>query len=238
MIQNHLTEIFNHFDAEYPREGCGAIGVVKGKSKWFPCKNISEDDNDFIMDSSDYIRASLKSDIVAIVHSHPDTSEEPSEADVKMSNSLNLDSYIFSWPEGKMYHLKPNRKEVPLLGREYEFGVLDCWQLVIDYYETIGISLKRSIVAYEDNWWEKGLNYFDDLFHHYGFEEVTDGSIQKHDGLMFNIRSSVPNHCGVYLGNDKFLHHAENRLSCREILTSSLWGKNKYKIVRHKQCKE
>lgn len=169
MIQNHLTEIFNHFDAEYPREGCGAIGVVKGKSKWFPCKNISEDDNDFIMDSSDYIRASLKSDIVAIVHSHPDTSEEPSEADVKMSNSLNLDSYIFSWPEGKMYHLKPNRKEVPLLGREYEFGVLDCWQLVIDYYETIGISLKRSIVAYEDNWWEKGLNYFDDLFHHYGF---------------------------------------------------------------------
>ena len=42
----------------------------------------------------------------------------------------------------------------------------------------------------------------------------------------------------IYLGNDKFLHHAENRLSCRENLTSSLWGKNKYKILRHKQCKE
>ena len=92
MIQNHLTEIFNQFDAEYPREGCGVIGVAKGKIHWFPCKNVSEDDDDFIMDSSDYIRASLKSDIVAIVHNHPDASKEPSEADIKMCNALNLDS--------------------------------------------------------------------------------------------------------------------------------------------------
>ena len=236
MIQEHLTEILDHFQQEYPREGCGAIGVVKGKSKWFPCKNISKDDNDFIMDSSDYIRASLKSDIVAIVHNHPDASKEPSEADIKMCNALNLDSYIFSWPEGDMYHLQPDREDIPLLGREYEFGALDCWRLVIDYYKTLGIHIKRD--HFEDDWWEKGLNYFDDLFQHYGFEEVTDGSIQKHDGLLFNIHSSIPNHCGVYLGNDKFLHHAENRLSCRENLTSSLWGRNKYKILRHKECKE
>lgn len=236
MIENHLTEILEHFKQEYPREGCGAIGVTKGKSHWFPCKNVSEDDNDFIMDSSDYIKASLKSDIVAIVHSHPDTTEEPSEADIKMCNSLNLDSYIFSWPEGKMHHLKPFREEVPLLGREYEFGVLDCWQVVIDYFKTLDIEIKRDM--FEDDWWEKGLNYFDDLIGPYNFEEVTDGSIEKNNVLLFNIRSTIPNHCGVYLGNDKFLHHAENRLSCRENLTSSLWGKNKYKILRHKKCKE
>ena len=238
MINTHIEEILDHFKKEYPREGCGVIGVVKGKSQWFPCKNVAEEDDHFIMDSSDYVRASLKSDIIAIVHSHPDESEEPSEADIKMCNTLNVDSYIFSWPEGKMHHLKPNRETIPLIGRTYEFGVLDCWQLVIDYYETLNISLKRSKLLYEDDWWEKGLNYFDDLFQHYGFEEVTDGSIQKHDGLLFNIRASVPNHCGVYLGNDKLLHHAENRLSCRENLTGSLWGKNKYKILRHKECKE
>ena len=236
MIHNHLQEIFKHFEQEYPKEACGVIGVAKGESHWFPCKNISENYSEFIMDSTDYIKASLKSDVIAMVHSHPDTSEEPSEADVKMCNTLNLDSFIFSWPEGEMHHLKPKRKDTPLLGREYEFGVSDCWRLVIDYYETIGISIKRD--HFEDNWWEKGLNYFDDLFQHYGFEEVIDGSIQKHDGLLFNIRSSIPNHCGVYLGNDKFLHHAENRLSCRENLTASLWGRNKYKILRHKKCKE
>ena len=236
MIQNHLEDIFNHFKKEYPREGCGVIGVAKGKSFWFPCKNVAEEDKDFEMDSSDYISASLKSDIVAIVHSHPDASEEPSEGDIKICNVLNLDSYIFSWPEGEMYHLKPEGKEIPLLGREYEFGVLDCWRLVIDYYNALGIHIKRDY--FEDDWWQKGLNYFDDLFQHYGFEEVTDGSIQKHDGLLFNVRSPIQNHCGVYLGNDKFLHHAENRLSCRENLTSSLRGRNKYKILRHKKCKE
>ena len=109
MIGNHLEEIFDHFQQEYPREGCGVIGVVKGKSKWFPCKNVAEDDDDFVMDSRDYINASLRSDIVALVHSHPDHSPEPSEADIKVCNTLKLDSYIFSWPNPEMHHLEPSR---------------------------------------------------------------------------------------------------------------------------------
>ena len=49
MIQNHLTEIFNQFDAEYPREGCGVLAVFKGKKKWIPCTNVAKDDEDFLI---------------------------------------------------------------------------------------------------------------------------------------------------------------------------------------------
>ena len=97
LLEPHFENIVNHFSTEYPREGCGLIGIQKGRSRWFPCKNVAEDEDDFIMDSIDYIKASRISDIIAVVHSHPDTSSEPSETDVKQCNGLNLDYYIISY---------------------------------------------------------------------------------------------------------------------------------------------
>ena len=41
---------------------------------------------------------------------------------------------------------------------------------------------------------------------------------QENDVLIFTVEADVPNHCGVYIGNDCFFHHAVNRLSCREHL--------------------
>ena len=38
IIEPHFEEIVEHFNAEYPREGCGVIGIQKGKSVWFPGK--------------------------------------------------------------------------------------------------------------------------------------------------------------------------------------------------------
>ena len=46
-----LEEIRQHFEEEYPKEGCGILAVVKGKQKWFPCTNIAEENNHFIIDS-------------------------------------------------------------------------------------------------------------------------------------------------------------------------------------------
>ena len=236
IIEPHFETIVDHFNTEYPREGCGVIGIQKGKSKWFPCKNVAEDDDDFIIDSTEYIRINSISDIVAIVHSHPDASPEPSETDVKQCNGLNLDYYIISIPEIKLHHLQPNRRDLPLIGREYEFGVTDCFSLVQSYYGKFEIDMPR--YAFEDDWWEKGLDYFGDLWEQYeGWNEVTDGSLLKHDLLYFNVQSHVPNHCGVYLDDDLFLHHAVNRLSCRELLYP-FWGKFKTKILRNEKCKE
>ena len=78
----------------------------------------------------------------------------------------------------------------------------------------------------------KGLNYFDDLFDAFGFYEVEEP--QEHDVILFNVMCEIPNHCGVYVGEDIFLHHAVDRLSCRESI-HTLWGRY---ITRYARCKK
>ena len=193
------------------------LGVIKGKLKWFPCKNVAEDDDDFIIDSREYIQISQKSDIVGIVHSHPDHSCKPSEADIKSCNTVNIPYYIFSYPEMDMYVLQPNKKEKNLCGRNYEFGVSDCFEAARDYYIKEGLEIPNRPL-FEDDWWNKGLDYFtDEYIKTWGFTKVT-GPMKKGDLLIFTIQASIGDHCGVYLGEDIFYHHAENRLSCRESL--------------------
>ena len=65
----------------------------------------------------------------------------------------------------------------------------------------------------------------------YGYKRV-EGNMQPNDVLIFTIRENVPNHCGVYLGDDIFYHHAENRLSCRENLYP-FWKQYITGIYRH-----
>lgn len=99
MIQNFFQEIKEHFEAEYPKEGCGILAVQKGKPKWFPCTNIAEADEEFILDSTEYLKIHRTSDIVGIIHSHPDGTSEASESDISYCNSLGIPYYIFSYPE-------------------------------------------------------------------------------------------------------------------------------------------
>ena len=117
--------IEEHFKNEYPREGCGVLSVVKGKKIFFPCTNVAKDDEDFIIDSKEYIKLLRTTDIIGIVHSHPDRSSEPSEVDKKHCNALGIPYYIFSYPEMDLTVVKPEKNLTDLYGREYEFGVLD-----------------------------------------------------------------------------------------------------------------
>jgi proteasome lid subunit RPN8/RPN11 len=212
-----IDQILEHFDKEYPREGCGLIALVKGKKVWFPCKNLAEDEEDFIMCSKDYLRIKVKYDIIGIVHNHPDASNEPSKRDIDNCNALGIPYYIFSYPEMELNIVDPVQKQYPLIGREYKFGVYDCFEAIRDYLATKEILLPPR-APFEDDWWKKeGLNYFcPDVVKGWGGKEITEP--QENDVLIFTMDSKVPNHCGVYIGRDTFFHHAVNRLSCRESL--------------------
>lgn len=215
-LSKYIEEIYEHFDSEYPREGCGILGVVKGDLRWFPCKNVADTDDNFILDSKQYLEIKRKADIVAIVHSHPDAEATPSDYDIKMCNATGIPYYIFSFPDMKSAHILPEYIEKPLSGREYEFGVSDCFEAARDYYKSIGIQLPHRDL-YEDDWWLKGLDYFtEEYIKTWGFKKVEEP--EENDLLIFSVNSSVGNHCGVFMGNDLFFHHAEKRLSCRENL--------------------
>lgn len=225
-----IEEIQEHFSTEYPREGCGLIGVVKGKKKWYPCKNVAESDNDFIICSDDWFRVKQSSDIIGIVHSHPDTSNEPSEYDINCCNAMGLPYYIFSYPEMELNIVEPKKNFTPLIGREYSFGYKDCFEAMRDWLSQEGIDIPPR-ASFEDDWWEKGLNYFtEETIKEWKHVPVKEA--KKNDVLIFQVSSEVPNHCGVYLGNDIFFHHAVNRLSCRESLYP-FWAQNLVGIYRY-----
>jgi len=225
-----IHEIEKHFSAEYPREGCGIIGIVKGKKRWFPCKNVANSKDDFIMSSEDWFAIKNKADIFAIVHSHPDAENTASPADIANCNALGVPYYIFSYPDMDLNIVEPTVFTNPLAGREYKFGEKDCFEAMRDYLSAQGIQIPARAM-FEDNWWEKGLDYFNEkIIAQWGFKKVL--TPKRNDLLIFQMSEAVADHCGVYLGNDIFFHHAENRLSCRESLYP-LWGKHIVGIYRH-----
>lgn len=229
-LNNHIEDILNHFEAEYPREGCGVLGISKGKLHWIPCKNIAESEEDFILDSEEYFSIKRKYDIVGIVHSHPDASSEASETDINNCNALGIPYYIFSYPEVDLSIIKPEKIFNELIGREYKFGVSDCFEAARDWYAEQSIILPNR-EPFEDDWWEKGLDYFNEEYIcSWGFKKVEEP--KKGDLLIFKVESSVGNHCGVYLGRDVFFHHAQKRLSCRENLYP-FWVKHLVSIYRY-----
>lgn len=215
-LSKHLHDIQEHFEKEYPREGCGVLGIQKGKLHWLPCSNIAKDDEDFVIPSKEFFEIRKNYDIVGIVHSHPDGEASPSEYDRKYCNALCIPYYIFNFPEMKLCVVEPEKRRNPLIGRQYEFGTTDCFEAMRDHYAEIGIDIPPR-QPFEDDWWTKGLDYFtEEIISSYGFKKVTDP--QPKDLLIFTVSANVGNHCGVYLGDDIMFHHADKRLSCRENL--------------------
>ena len=220
-----IEDIKQHFEYEFPREGCGVLAVVKGKKKWFPCTNVAQDDEDFIIDSQEYLKLVRTTDIVGIVHSHPDRPSEPTKVDIDYCNALGIPYYIFSYPDLDLTVVEPENKVTDLYGREYEFGTKDCFEAMRDYLKTQDIIIPPRVM-FEDDWWDKDLDYFSaDVIKDWGGQPIELEDIEPNDVLIFQVMAPKNNHCGVYIGNDIFYHHAVNRLSCRESLYPA-WHKS------------
>jgi cell wall-associated NlpC family hydrolase len=118
-----------------------------------------------------------------------------------------------------MFKLDPIRETKSLVGRDYELGVNDCFSAITDYYKSKDLTiLKRPFHLPKDRWWIDGADYFtENNINTWGFNKV-EGPMQEGDLLIFKVMSEVSNHCGVYIGEDLFYHHAINRISCRENL--------------------
>lgn len=220
VFQEYQTDIIQHAKDCYPKECCGIIGK-KGKNIiWTPMENISKSNDTFEMNPKEYTKQLLTQKILAIVHSHVDEPVTASQNDLIQCNALKTD-YIIVDIEGNWNHVKP------LEGRPYVWKQYDCLTLVSDYYKMhYNISVEWEDRDYE-NYQE--VDHFSN-FPKLGFKETTDLSIGN--AILFKIRAPVENHCAVYLGNGKILHHTENRVSSIQSLYP-LWAKFKTRILKH-----
>lgn len=216
-----------HAQAEHPREACGLVVIVKGRERYVPCTNKAEGTDHFVLPAEEYAAAESLGEIMAVVHSHPDVPAEPSQADLVACEASGLPWHIVRVDlvdgaplAGELVSIEPTGYLAPLVGRQFSHGVLDCYQLIVDWYQQERcITLKQ--FQRSDNWWNDGSSDLYTLgFPEAGFRRLTESEAPEvGDVILMQImaRNQVPNHAGIYIGDGLMLHHLHGRLSSRDM---------------------
>lgn len=226
------NEILNHSLENPERECCGVVIVKNGLYRYVPCRNEAGHNNHFIINGEDYANAEDQGEISHIVHSHPYARPDPSETDLVSIEKTGLPWIIVS-PQLRTHTITyPSGFKMPLIGREFHHGVVDCYTLVRDYYKEV-LNIELSDYHRDDQWWELGQDLYNENYDREGFFVVPDNTIQVHDVFLMRIASKKENHAAIYIGNNKILHHPMNRLSTEDIY-GGWWQKITSRTFRHK----
>ena len=233
-LERTLTDILGHAKREAPRECCGVVIIRHGKERYWPCRNVSSGADQFHLEPRDYAEAEESGDVIAIAHSHVNSSPEPSQADLVSCEATGLPWIIVNVPVGTHYILEPSGFEAPLVGCQFSHGVNDCYSLIRRYYQrTLGIVLPD----YErrDDWWHGDEDLYRDNFAAAGFSVIEESALRPHDVILMQLCAPKTNHGAVYLGDSLILHHPMNRLSGRDPY-GGFWQKISTHWLRHKEA--
>lgn len=230
-------QILYHAKRSEPHESCGFVVSKGGELRYFPCENVAVDPiNHFEISPDDWIRAESVGEIVAVVHSHPDSDTEKglpylSTADRECQVRLNLPFWLVF--DGKLQKFRPI---APLVGRPFENNKQDCRNILLDAYMLSGLDLPDD-VEYEFEWFKSGNLYEENLLR-FGFERLDfEEQPQLGDIVLLQIGSDVANHAGIYLGHQMMLHHSEGRLSAR-VPYDGAWLQQTHSIWRYPKWSE
>ena len=206
-----------HAKDQDPKESCGLLIGIKGKEKYFPCKNLSTYSQQcFIIDPNDFVKAEEKGNILAVVHSHPVTPPIASQADRISCENSKLPWHIVNPKTEQWGYYEPSGYKPPLIGRHWVWGVTDCWSLVRDWYKE-----KKGIILRD---WDRPTTpeqfidnpLFESCFLETGFRELKpDEKLKNGDALLMSIMAKGLNHVAIFLDGD-VLHHLADRISCKE----------------------
>jgi cell wall-associated NlpC family hydrolase len=220
-------------NAECPREACGLVIIKNGKQVYCPAKNLAKGSDNFILDPLDYEKADTAGEIVAVIHSHPNMSAKPSQADLVACEGSGLPWFICGIPSEQWEYIEPSGYIAPLVGRQWSHGVLDCYAIIRDWYAQ---EKNISLLDFErsDEWWKMGGNLYLDNFEKAGFKRITLEELSCGDVILMTVNSTVPNHGAIYLGDNMILHHVHGRLSTRDIF-GGYWLKNAMVYLRYEK---
>ena len=206
-----------HAKEQDPKESCGLLLEIKGKEKYFPCKNLSTYSQQcFIIVPDDFVKAEETGNILAVIHSHPVTPPIASQADKISCENSELPWHIVNPKTEQWGYYEPSGYKPPLIGRHWVWGITDCWALVRDWYkETKGIVLRD---------WDRPTTpeefiadpMFERCAWRTGFRQLRpEEKLQNGDLLFMSIMATGLNHVAIFLDGD-VLHHLADRISCKE----------------------
>lgn len=211
--EKSILSFLTHAKRQFPSEACGFLIEHDGVEEFVACRNSSEKEKDnFEINARDYFETVRKGKIIAVCHSHTDNDCRASNNDISACLRIGLPWFVVSLPDVHWSRVLPTTP-VPYVGREFKFGVFDCYTLIRDWYiQEMNILLPH--VTWEGDWWEAGRSLYVENFRHFGFIEVE--SLEKGDSVMLAMDRKTTSHAAIYLGDGIILHHLEGRLSTRE----------------------
>lgn len=104
---NWRDAALNHARREAPRESCGLLVRVDGAEIYWACANLADDEEYFVLDPDDYVRAEESGEVLAVIHSHPQPTPEPSEFDHQACVESGLPWHIVSSETGEWCSCDP-----------------------------------------------------------------------------------------------------------------------------------
>lgn len=118
------------------------------------------------------------------------------------------------------------------MGRQWEYGKQDCFSLLRDYYQLLGIEIP-------DFPRPESLERTESIFLKHakavGFERVPFEDRRPHDVLIMKLGTKTPMHAAIYVGRDRILHQRMNGISAVEPLRQYYWQRTAA-VYRHATC--
>lgn len=231
-----IEEMMSHANEAAPEEACGLV-VSRGEKHFrlIRAKNLDQYPRaNFTLDPEAWLKVGEHETVIGIYHSHPHGPATPSVMDLTACERGTLPWYIVSPGTGGHEIIHPSGYRAPYEKRPYAFAVLDCYSLLRDWY--LGeMLIDLPDIPRTDKFWVRGENLFGDKFESLGFVRLIDQEVQRGDAFLMQMGGyEVPNHCAIYLGDGKILHHAHGQLSC-VVPWGGYWAKHATHHLRHKK---
>jgi proteasome lid subunit RPN8/RPN11 len=223
-VETIIEEVRRHAATEAPAECCGLVLRLGGELVYAPCRNTAADPTQrFVIAPEEYAQHEDRGEILLICHSHTEHSAEASEADIDGVNAFGIPWLIVSHPSGAFRILRPNSElritnsALPLIGRPFCYGTLDCCTLVCDYYAQ-KLSIPLADFPHPSDWPRSGPpEYLTACLRANGFVEAPLSEVAVHDVLAMRVGAGIVNHLAIYIGDGMILQHLEGRLSARDV---------------------
>jgi proteasome lid subunit RPN8/RPN11 len=227
--------ICSHAEAAMPIEACGLLIASRatGALAYLTCRNVFPNGQDrFEISPDDWVACEELGEPVAVVHSHPNASANPSMADRVGCERSGLPWLVIGMPSGVMKEVLPCGWQAPYEGRDFSHGVLDCYTLIQDWYlREPDLQIELPDFEREDDWWKGDADLYLQHMAEAGFHAV-HGPLQRHDVILMGIRARKANHGAIYKGDGVILHHLMGRKSCTDIY-GGYWERNTVLVARH-----
>lgn len=223
---------------QWPKEAVIAI-TADGA---IPLENTHEDPvNYFRVDA----RAFYEAGGIALVHSHTYSLDEiderahlgsdkrvPSFADMTTQKAMDIPFGIVACDGSEVSPaLWFPDLDSPLEGHEYTHGVHDCFRVLRAWYwQNLGTYINEH--PRDPDWYIARPKMYIEEFPNEGFREIPHDELKVGDVLIIRLVGIHESHCGVYLGNDTFIHHENDKLSMVE--NYSRWRSRVTRVLRHK----